>query len=312
MGKVLITPRSLTIDGHPALDRLKQAGYEVIFARPGQLPDEDELIEKLFDCVGYLAGIESISAEVMERSRRLKVISRNGTGIDNVDLDAARRLNIKVCRAQGANAHGVAELTLGFIFSLARSIPFSDSNLKQGQWIRKRGLEVENLVLGVIGCGEIGRRTAVLATGVGMKVCGYDPLADATFSLPNFRFVSLDELYRQSDVISLHCPPLQDGKSLIDAAAIAKMKKGVYLINTARASLLDDDAVFSGLEKGHLTGLALDVFNHEPPDNTKLLCDSRVIATPHIGGYTAESISRATSQAVDNIISVLMPNSGQT
>lgn len=291
--------------GDPALDTLKQAGYEAIFSTAGQLPDENELIEKLCDCVGYLAGIESISAKVLESSRHLKVISRNGTGIDNIDLNAARRLNIKVCRAQGANARGVAELTLGLIFALARSIPFSDSNLKQGQWIRKRGLEVENLVLGVIGCGEIGRKTAALATGVGMQVCGYDPLADATFCLPNFRFVSLDELYQHSDVISLHCPALKNDKSLVDAGAIAKMKKGVFLINTARASLLDDDAVVAGLEQGHIAGLALDVFNHEPPDNIKLVSDSRVIATPHMGGFTVESISRATLQAVENIINVL-------
>ncbi len=305
MEKVLVTPRSLTKDGDPALYMLKQAGYDVIFSTPGQLPDENELTEKLFDCAGYLAGIESISAKVMESSRHLKVISRNGTGIDNIDLNAAKRLNIKVCRAQGANARGVAELTLGLIFSLARSIPFSDSNLKQGQWIRRRGLEVENLALGVIGCGEIGRRTAALATGVGMKVFGYDPFADTSFSLPNFRFVSLDELYKRSDVISLHCPPLKDGKSLIDAGAVVKMKNGVYLINTARASLLDDDAIAAGLEKGHIAGLALDVFNHEPPGNIKLISDSRVITTPHIGGYTAESISRATVQAVESIIKVL-------
>jgi phosphoglycerate dehydrogenase-like enzyme len=309
MDKVLVTPRSLTTGGAPALDMLKQAGYEVKFSTPGQLPDENELIEKLSDCVGYLAGVESISAKVLESSRHLKVISRNGTGVDNIDLNAARRLNITVCRAQGANARGVAELTLGLIFSLMRSIPFSDSNLKQGQWTRKRGLEVENLVLGVIGCGEIGKRIAALATGVGMQVCGYDPLADATFCLPNFSFVSLDELFQQSDVISLHCPALKDEKSLIDAGAIAKMKKGIYLINTARASLLDDDAVAAGLEQGHIAGLALDVFDHEPPDNFKLVGDSRVIATPHMGGFTVESISRATTQAVENIISVLQKKS---
>lgn len=305
MKKVLVTPRSLTTTGDPALDMLTQAGYEVIFSTPGQLPDENELIEKLSDCVALLAGVEPISAKVLECSRHLKVISRNGTGIDNIDMEAARRLNIKVCRAQGANARGVAELTLGLIFSLVRSIPFSDSNLKQGQWIRKRGLEVENLVLGVIGCGQIGRRTAALATGVGMKVYGYDPFADSTFSLPNFSFVFLNDLYQQSDVICLHCPALEAEKPLIDTAAIAKMKKGVFLINTARASLLDENAVATGLEQGHIAGLALDVFDHEPPRNTKFISDSRVIATPHIGGFTAESISRATIQAVENIIRVL-------
>jgi phosphoglycerate dehydrogenase-like enzyme len=123
--------------------------------------------------------------------------------------------------------------------------------------------------------------------------------------LDNFQFVRLDELYARADVISLHCPALEDGRPLIDAAAVSKMKRGVYLINTARASLIDNDAAITGLENGLIAGIALDVFEQEPPAESDLIKDPRVIVTPHIGGYTSESVSRAALQAVQNIIEKL-------
>ncbi len=305
IAKILITPRSLTRGGDPALQLLSDAGYEVLYCTPGKQPDEEALIELLPGCAGYLAGVEKISARVLAAAKELKVISRNGTGIDNIDLEAADRLNIRICRAQGANARGVAELTIGLIFALLRSISFCDANLKNGKWTRKKGVEVENRTLGLVGSGEIGKRTALLATGIGMKVLAYDPFPDNSFSPDNFKFVSIDELYAQSDIISLHCPALESGNPLIDAGAISKMKRGVYLINTARASLIDNAAVLSGLGNGKIAGIALDVFEREPPTESILIKDPRVIATPHIGGYTFESVSRAALQAVQNILETL-------
>ena len=305
MSKILVTPRSLTRDGDPALKLLGDAGYEIVYCTPGHQPDEEELIALLPGCVGYLAGVEKIPARVLEAAKSLRVISRNGTGIDNIDIEAADRLNIRICRAQGANARGVAELTVGLIFALMRSIPFSDAGLKGGKWVRKRGVEVENRTLGLIGSGEIGKRVALLATGIGMRVLAYDPYPVTGFSLEHFQFVTLDELYARADVISLHCPALDDGRALIDTEAISKMKNGVYLINTARASLMDSAAASAGLENGLIAGIALDVFEQEPPAESDLIKDPRVIVTPHIGGYTSESVSNAALQAVQNIIDTL-------
>jgi len=305
MAKVLVTPRSLTRGGDPALRLLSDAGYEVLYCIPGKQPDEEELITLLPGCAGYLAGVEKISARVLAAAKELKVISRNGTGIDNIDLKAADQLNIRICRAQGANARGVAELVLGLVFALLRSISFCDANMKNGKWIRRRGVEVENRTLGLIGSGEIGKRIALLATGIGMKVLAYDPLPDYSFSPNNFKFVSMDELYGEADIISLHCPALESGHPLIDADAISKTKRGVYLINTARASLIDNAAVMEGMENGKIAGIALDVFEQEPPTESILVTDPRVVVTPHIGGYTSESISRAAVQAVQNIIEAL-------
>src|SRR4030042_2818838 len=142
MAKILITPRSLTQKGHPELDKLKKAGYELIFSTPGVQPDENELLKLLPDCIGMLAGVEKISAKVLESAKNLKAISRNGTGVDSIDLKAAERLKIKILRAEGANAQGVAELAIGLMLAMIRALPYHSTQLKSGSWKRKNGIEI--------------------------------------------------------------------------------------------------------------------------------------------------------------------------
>ena len=306
---ILITPRSLTQSGHPALKRFTEAGYELVMSRRGVQPSEEELIALLPGCVGMLAGVEPITARALEAAKDLKVIGRNGVGVDNIDLEAARRLGIRVCPAIGSNARGVAELTIGLMLALARSIPFSDAALKPGRWERRSGFELEGKTLGLLGCGRIGRDVARMAIGMGMRVLAFDPVQDEGFARrllgKSFRYAPMDEVLSTGDVISLHCPPPIDGKAILDAEAIGRMKMGVLLINTARAALLDNQAVLEALDSGHVAGLATDVFHHEPPGENPLIKHSRVIATPHIGGYTAESVGRAVSMAVDMMLDCL-------
>ena len=303
MGKILVTPRSLTKEGHPALDLLKKAGHQVVTCTPGKSPDEAELLSLLPGCVGYLAGVEKVSARVLEAAKGLKVIGRNGAGIDNVDLEAAKRLGIQVRPAPGANARGVAELTIALVFALLRSIPWSDAQLKRQAWNRRQGLEVAGRTLGLVGCGNIGRLVVQLATGVGMKTMAFKRHPDPSFAPAHFRWASAEELYAGADLISLHCPA--GPKPVIDREAIARMKKGVYLVNTARAGVVDEQAVLEALDGGRIAGYAVDVFAQEPPKDWKLAGHEKVIATPHIGGYTEESVSRATEDAVRNILEVL-------
>ncbi|OHB72959.1 MAG: oxidoreductase [Planctomycetes bacterium RBG_13_63_9] len=306
MSKILVTPRSLTSADHPALDRLRAAGFEVVFSSPGRQPTEQELLALVPGCVGYLAGVEKVTAEVLNAATDLKVISRNGVGVDNVDLDTAKRLNIRVCPAPGANARGVAELTIALILSLARSIPLSDRMIKGGDWQRRKGFELEGKTLGLVGCGRIGRLVAQMAIGIGMKVIAYDVCPDATFQPGgSFRFASLAEVLQRSDVISLHCPPPAEGTAVIDGDALKRTRKGVYLINTARYDLVDPVALAEQLEDGHVAGAALDVFAIEPPTDGTLTQNDRVVATPHIGGFTAESVDRAVQMAVDNLLDAL-------
>lgn len=303
-GRIAVTPRSLSKGGHPALAPLTAAGFELVFPAPGQMPTLEQLKQTLPDCVGYLAGVEPIPAEVLQLCPHLKVISRNGVGVDNIDLAAAEAQGIVIERAVGGNARGVAELAIGLMLAGLRQIPWSDRQLKAGGWARQKGIEVQGRTLGVIGCGQIGKYVAQLALGLGMKAIAYDLYPDPEFApAGEFAFVPLDELLARADVISLHAPPAE--KPLIDAAALAQMKAGVFLINTARAGLVDEAAVLAALESGHLRGFATDVFHTEPPELSPLLRHERVIATPHAGGFTAESIERATEGAVCNLLKIL-------
>lgn len=309
MKKIIVTPRSLTKDGDPALDLLTGEGFEIVFSTPGSMPQEDELIRLLPGCVGYLAGVEPITAAVLEAATELKVISRNGTGINSIDLQAAQRLNIEILRAEGANARGVAELTLGVILGLIRSIPFSDACLKCEKWERRKGLELQGRALGLIGCGKIGQLVSQLALAFGMEVLAYDPYPDRKFAPGlGFRFADLKEVLANSDIISFHCPEQTDGRPILDRERLSRLKPGVFVVNTARASLIDETAILEALHDGGVAGFALDVFDHEPPDATPLLSDDRVIVTPHIGGFTSESVSRATLAAVENLLNFFKGN----
>ena len=306
MSKILVTPRSLTKGGHPALEILTGAGHELIFCTPGQQPCENELVTLLGDCEGYLAGVEKVTARVLDAANNLKAISRNGTGINNIDLEKANEKGIKICRAEGANARGVAELAWAHLLGLLRAVPSSDLFLKHDGWDRRKGIELEGRTLGLVGCGRIGKYVAQFALGFDMRVRAYDPYPDQYFRPSSrFSYAKFDQVLAQADVISLHCPPPPNGHPLIDQTTIGMMKQGVYLLNTARGELLDDMAVYKALENGKIAGVGLDAFREEPPIDRLLLKHGRVIATPHVGGFTKESVDRAVSVAAQNLLEAL-------
>jgi D-3-phosphoglycerate dehydrogenase len=302
-GRIAVTPRSLSAAGHPALSLLTSRGYEIVYPAPGKTPSEEDLLRTVPGCVGWLAGVEPISPTVLAAAKGLRVISRNGTGVDNIDLAVAGEHGIRVERAMGANARGVAELAITLMLSAFRSVPWSDANLRRGDWQRRIGIEAQGRTLAVIGCGAIGREVADLALGLGMWVVGYDPFPSNSFARPGFRFTPLEEALTQADAISLHCPPGE--APILDEAMIARLRRGVVVVNTARAELIDDVAMLAALEAGHVAGLATDVFRKEPPEPSALLAHPRVIQTPHAGGFTEESVERATRVAVENLLKVL-------
>jgi D-3-phosphoglycerate dehydrogenase len=302
--KIAVTPRSLSGVGHPALGRLVDNGFEIVFPAPGRTPSEEDLLRSIPECVGWLAGVEPISMRVLDAARELRVISRNGTGVDNIDVGEANARGIAVERAMGANARGVAELTIGLLLAAFRHIPWSHVQLQRGEWRRRTGREAKGRCLGVIGCGAIGREVADLALGLGMTVKGYDPFPTNSFARPGFSFETLEACLTTVDAVSFHCPPGE--RALLDADMIGRMREGVVVVNTARAELIDETAMADALGRGHVSALATDVFRKEPPDLSPLLAHESVILTPHAGGLTDESIERATMVAVDNLLKVLL------
>jgi D-3-phosphoglycerate dehydrogenase / 2-oxoglutarate reductase len=307
--RILVTPRSLTetgLDNVPELEILQASGYQLVAGPAGRVPTEEELLELVPACVGWLAGVERIGAPVLEAAKDLRVISRNGAGIDAIDLEAAERAGVRVVRAAGANAQGVAELALTLALSAIRHIPWSATALRTGGWQRWQGRELQDCVVGVVGLGAIGRRVADLFDSLGSRVVAHDPFAQSEQVAP-IRMVDLPGLLASSDIVSLHAPPPADGRPLLDAARLALIARGAVLVNTARSALVDDDAVLAALEAGSLSAYAVDAFDSEPPELTPLLQHERVLATPHIGGYTTGSVRRATALAVENLLAVLEP-----
>ncbi|MEZ5117737.1 MAG: phosphoglycerate dehydrogenase [Candidatus Nanopelagicales bacterium] len=303
-GRIAVTPRSLSTGGHPALQPLVERGYEVVFPAPGRQPTRAEQDAVLPGCVGYLAGVEPVPGELLRACPELRVVSRNGVGVDNVDTVTAAELGIAVERAEGANAEGVAELAMALILACIRSVPMSDAALKAGNWERRRGVELRGRTLGVVGTGQIGRRVAELGLGFGMRVLAHDLAPSPELAARDeVEYADLEAVVSGSDVVSLHCPP---GESpIIDAVALAGFRRGSYLVNTARAGLVDEAAVEAALDAGILAGFATDVFAAEPPARLSLLARPDVVATPHVGGFTDESVERATRSAVEGILRVL-------
>ena len=304
--QILITPRALSRDGHPALNLLKDAGYDLLFCTPGQTPNEQELLQLVPSCVGWLAGIEPVSDRVIEAAHALRAISRNGTGVDNLPMAVLNAKKITVLRAEGANARGVAELAIALLLCAMRRIIPTNDGLKKGGWPRLIGGEVENRKVAVIGYGHIGTEFSKMACGLGAKVRAYDPyVVHPIRPIGDFSWHRKLDLLFDSEVVSLHAPGQANGHALLGKSEFDQLAHGAVVINTARASLVDETALLAALDSGRVGVYATDVFDTEPPVMSPLLSHPHVITTSHIGGYTEESVTRATTAAVENLLRVL-------
>lgn len=307
MSKILITPRSLSKGVHPDLDPLKRAGFELIMPTPGATPTEADLIAALPGCVGWLAGVESVSEAAIKSAKDLRVISRNGTGVDNLPMVAVAAAGITVQRAEGTNARGVAELALALALAGLRNLVPTHVGVQAGGWPRRIGCEIQGAKVAIVGLGAIGAAMAELCLAVGADVHGFDPFApEGVVVHPAFLRSDFKAAITGAKVLSLHAPMQKDGSPLIGAPEIALLHHGAVLINTARAGLVDETALFAALESGHVSSYAADAFHSEPPQMTDLLRHPNVIVTSHIGGFTDASVARSTQRAVDNLLTVLV------
>ena len=269
----------------------------------------EELIQIVSDYDALvIRGQTRVTADVLDAASRLKVIGRAGVGVDNIDLEAAKKHNVTVVNAPMSTTVAVAELAFGLLIAMAREIPRADVSMKQGQWVKKQfeGVELNGKTLGIIGFGRIGMEVGKRAAAFGMNVVVYDPnVKEHELVESNAEPVSLQDLFAWSDFISLHLPLNVQTRDLLGPMAFSQMKDSVRIISTARGGIIDEEALLSALKSGKVAGAALDVFEKEPPGLTELVSHPRVIATPHIGAQTAEAQSRAAEDIANEVLSAL-------
>jgi len=285
-----------------AVCTLKDMGHEVTeqFFEPEELKEQ----VKNFNVI-IVRSATKVRKEIIDsavETGNLKLIIRGGVGVDNIDVSYAESQGIKVRNTPKASSSAVAELALGHMFSLARFIGIANVTMREGKWNKKqyKGIELSGKTLGLIGFGRIGRELAKRAYALGMKVIYNDILGPAK-DFPECSFVSLDELLADSDFISLHVPGNKDKSPVIAKAEFTKMKDGVYLINCARGSVVDEQALLEALNSGKVAGAGIDVFPEEPPQNLELIRHEKVSVTPHIGASTKEAQKRIGVEIVSII-----------
>ncbi len=251
-------------------------------------------------------------ADLLSRAPHLKVIARAGVGVDNVDLDAATERGIVVMNTPGGNTISTAEYTFGLMLSLARYIPQGHQSLGGGQWDRKSftGVELRGKTLGLIGFGRIGQAVAIRAKAFDMDVIAYDPYVPSHMMADlNVEELSLDELYARADFISLHALVTDETRGMINATSIAKMKRGVRIINAARGALINDADLATAIRSGHVAGAALDVYEPEPPNaDHPLIGLQGVIHTPHLAASTSDAQITVAIEAAELVVNALLYN----
>ncbi len=304
---VLVTARAFRDAPGEHWGILERAGCLVRSSPAQQRLEEAALAEMIADCDAAIVGTEPITARVIAAAPRLRVLSRLGVGVDNVDLDAATAAGVVVTVTPGANAAAVAELVIGFALALARGIPRYDVRAKRGDWRREVGIEIAGKTMGLVGLGRIGREVALRARALGMRVVFCDPVRPSPEEESALGVVhaELRDLLRESDFVSLHAPLTSQTAGMIGAREIALMRPTAYLVNTARGELVDEAALAEALRNGGLAGAALDVRAVEPSAAGDPLCLDSVILTPHAGSQTREAILRMSVAAAENVVRAL-------
>lgn len=307
MPKLLITTSSFDLDNFSDREIIEEAGYEIILNPHGKRLTEKQVSELLDDqVVGMVAGVEPLTETVLNNAKLLKVISRCGIGLDNVDINTAKRNGISVYNTPDAPTKAVAELTLAHILSLARRISESDRALRQGIWQPLMGSLISQQLIGVIGYGRIGKMVAGLLQAFGARVLVHDILPVSGDE--GIETVALDELLSQCDIITLHLPYSVESHHIINAETLALMKSTAYLINVARGNLIDEEALLAALQSKQLGGAALDCFSEEPYTGALVSCN-KVQLSAHMGSYAKEARSMMETEACSALVQGLKQHS---
>src|SRR5215212_3735524 len=303
MPKVLVTQPSVTGVDDPRLEALRAAGWEIHHEPAGARATPEELLELVQGHDAVIASSEPYTRAVLAGADTLKHVARWGVGFDQVDVPAATELGILVTTTVGANDWGVADHAFALIFALARRVVENDRIVRGGGWSRPPGRDVWRKTLGVVGLGRIGRGVAQRASGFEMKVIAYEPYPDKAFCEKwGVELVSLKDLLRRSDYITLHAPGGAENQHLISTPQLDLMKPTAYIVNTARGALIDEDALYTALRAGQIAGAGLDVREVEPPTDTRFNALDNVILTAHVAGVTVETVAAMTEMASQSIL----------
>jgi D-3-phosphoglycerate dehydrogenase len=281
------------------IEQMRAAGLTVD-VRDDITPEELMTVLPAYDGM-VVRSRTKVRQPLIDACPNLKVIVRGGVGLDTIDHEYAKSKGIAVMNTPQASSASVAELAIGFMFALARSIYKATSTMKADKWEKKafEGTELGGKTLGLIGVGNIGREVAKRASALGMSVLAYDPFVPQSVEA---QLVTLDELLAKSDYISLHLPKTKDSANMIGKEQFAKMKDGVRIVNCARGGIIDENALYEALQSGKVSGAALDVYAEEPPTDWKLLKLDNVIGSPHIGAATKEAQGRVGAEVAEKMI----------
>ena len=303
MKKILFSTSSFNIDSYEDKKILLANGFSLVTNPFKRRLTEIEIKNLLKDeFVGIIAGLEPLNQNVLSSAKSLRVISRCGIGIDNIDLKSASKNGIEVFNTPDAPSQSVAELTLAHILNLLRHVSYSDRSLRINNWDRKKGFLLSGKTVGIIGLGRIGLKVAKLVSAFGAKVIYRD--IKKTNGYMNFKNVSLNILLEESDIISLHIPYNKTTHHIIDIKSLNKMKRSAILVNLSRGGLIDEEALFKVLKHKRIQGAGLDAFFNEPYQGNLLTLEN-ILLTPHIGSLANESRIRMEKEALANLITGL-------
>ncbi len=306
--KILVTATNYSKYCQAGKKILEDAGCEIVENPHGRPYTFEELKEVVGDIDGVVAGVDTWNEEVFRIAPSLKAIARFGVGVDNIDLEAAKTRGIIVCNSPGINSSAVAEQAAALILCAVRRIPEMNGAVRNGEWPRPMFHELKSRTIGLLGFGAIARKLAQYLSGFQPEIIAYDKFPDEkTADRLGVKMVSQEEVLSRSDIISIHLPATPETRHLICRKTIEQMKKGVYLINTARGSIVKEADAAEALSSGRLAGFATDVFETEPVDRSgPLFRFSSYIATPHVSAETYENCEQTSVVTAEALLDVFM------
>ena len=304
--KVLTTPRSYGKDDPAVFEMLAEKGIEVVKNETGGILDKETMIRLLADCDGLIVGVDLGGPRVIKKEPKLKAIAKYGVGVDNIDLDVAKAHKIAVSRTVGANSEAVADYALTLMLTVARKAALIDRTCRTGSWEKISTIDVSHATLGILGLGAIGKNVAKRAQGFDMKVLAYDVFWDDAYAAEHQIIKATpEEIFRQSDFISVHLPLMPETENFIAKEQLAMMKPNVILINTARGGLINETDLLDALEAGAIYGAGIDAFCEEPPKDHRWFTLDNVVIGSHCAASTVGASRNMGRMATANLLSDL-------